>query len=67
MKLPLWLKLKLAARNTFKIIGTKPLYGLLALLCAFLMLTIIIWSLNYQLVGYILTNPDMSPAQNCAF
>ena len=46
MKLPLSVKLKLAASNTFRIIATKPLYTLLAITAAFCMLTIIIWSLN---------------------
>ena len=67
MKLPLSVKLKLAAGNTLRIITTKPLYTLLAITAAFCMLTVIIWSLNYQLVGYILTNPDMSPWQKLRF
>jgi hypothetical protein len=67
MKLPLSVKLKLAAGNTLRIIATKPLYTLLAITAAFCMLTVIIWSLNYQLVGYILTNPDMSPWQKLRF
>jgi hypothetical protein len=67
MNLPFSTKIKLATSNTLRIIGTKPLYTLLALGSALLMLTIIIWSLNYQLVGYILTNPDMSPWQKIRF
>ncbi len=67
MKLPLSVKLKLAASNTLRIITTKPLYTLLAITAAFCMLTVIIWSLNYQLVGYILTNQDMSPLQKLRF
>jgi hypothetical protein len=67
MNVPLSLKIKLAATNTLRIVGTKPAYGLLAVCSAFLMLSIIIWSLNYQLVGYILTNPDMTVFQKVRF
>ena len=67
LKLPLKTKLKLAAANTVKIVLKKPPYSVLALLSAFIMLTIIIWSLNYQLVGYILTNADMTILQKLRF
>ncbi len=67
LKLPLKTKLRLATTNTARIVLKKPLYALFALVCAFLMLTIIIWSLNYELVGYIITNPDMSVAQKLRF
>ncbi len=67
LKLPLKIKLKLAFVNTVKIVFKKPLYTIFAFFCAFLMLTVIIWSLNYELVGYIITNPDMSFAQKLRF
>ncbi|MBL8121726.1 hypothetical protein JNM87_03180 [Candidatus Saccharibacteria bacterium] len=67
MKLPLTVKLKIACRNTLAIVCTKPLYSLLTVAAAISMLTIIIWSLNYQLVGYILTNDGLSPLQKVRF
>ncbi|QQS19426.1 hypothetical protein IPL85_04040 [Candidatus Saccharibacteria bacterium] len=67
LKLPLKTKLKIAATNTGRIVLKNPLYFVLAVATAFLMLAIIIWSLNYELAGYIITNPDMTFDQKVRF
>lgn len=67
LRLPLKTKLRLAATNTGRILGKRPSYLILAVVSAIMMLSVIIWSLNFQLVGYIITNPDMTILQKLRF
>jgi hypothetical protein len=67
MNISLKTKIKLAASNTLRIVCTKPPYTLLTVFAALLMLSLIIWSLNYQLVGYIVTNSSLDILQKIRF
>ncbi len=66
MKIPLKVKLALAAKNTLAVV-TRPLNIVIIILGALLLSTIVIWSLNYQLAGYILFDAPLSLAQKIRF
>ncbi len=59
-------KLRLAVNNTFAILR-RPTYAFLAIVAALLIAGVVIWSLNYQLVGYILFEAPLSFVQKVRF
>lgn len=66
MYVPLKLKLQLSARNVIMTLA-RPTNLLVALLIGFAMLSIIIWWLNFDLIGYILFQSPLSPGSKLRF
>lgn len=66
MQVPLSLKLRTSGANVVGVL-TKPGYALLAITMTFLLISIIVWSLNYQLVSYVLFQLPLSVAQKIQF
>ncbi|MCA9327038.1 hypothetical protein KDA14_00755 [Candidatus Saccharibacteria bacterium] len=66
MHVPLGLKIRTSAQNVFAVL-TKPAYGLLTVAMMLLLVSVIVWSLNYQLVTYVLLELPISVAQKIQF
>lgn len=66
MKLPLKTRLKVSARGLF-IVAKKPTYILLTLLISLLTLGVILWSLNIDLLGYILFDSPLNAVEKADF
>lgn len=66
INLPLRLKIKLSAHNVFVMLA-RPVNLLAALFIGFLMLSIIIWWLNIDLIGYIIFQSPLSLGSKLRF
>ncbi len=66
MKIPLGLRLKVAIKGVASVLK-QPLYSLLALIVAFTTLGVILWSLNVELLWFVLVKSPLSLFQKVEF